>query len=68
MLAKHPAVLNRLRAEILGQVGTRRPTFEDIKQLKFLKAVINGMFWHSPLRYAPRMNTIIEVLRLFPPV
>jgi len=38
----HPGVLARLREEILTQVGpSRRPTFEDVKDMKYLRAVIN---------------------------
>ncbi|KAJ7603778.1 cytochrome P450 monooxygenase [Mycena polygramma] len=41
-LATHPRVLARLRAEIISQVGDNRiPTFEDIKQMKLLRAAIN---------------------------
>ncbi|KAF7330545.1 Cytochrome P450 monooxygenase [Mycena venus] len=41
-LATHPAFLTRLRAEILTQLGEIRiPTFEDIKQMKLLRAAIN---------------------------
>ena len=41
----HPDVLRRLRAEVLEVVGpTRRPSYEDIRQMKFLRAVLNGMF------------------------
>jgi hypothetical protein len=42
-LATHPAILTRLRAEILAQLGDIRiPTFEDIKHMKLLRAAING--------------------------
>lgn len=42
-LSLHPHVMSRLREEILNKVGpTRRPTFEDTKEMKYLKAVING--------------------------
>ncbi|KDR74361.1 hypothetical protein GALMADRAFT_250232 [Galerina marginata CBS 339.88] len=42
MLAEHPDVLQRLRQEILEKVGeSRRPTFEDMKDMKYLRAVIN---------------------------
>ena len=45
MMAMHPDVLRRLREEILEKVGpTRRPTYEDIRELKFLRAVLNGVF------------------------
>ncbi|KAJ7903560.1 cytochrome P450 monooxygenase [Mycena olivaceomarginata] len=41
-LATHPAILTRLRAEILAQLGDIRiPTFEDIKHMKLLRAAIN---------------------------
>lgn len=43
MLAEHPDVLRRLREEILAKVGSnRRPTYEDIKDMRYLRAVING--------------------------
>ncbi|KAF7288982.1 Cytochrome P450 [Mycena indigotica] len=42
LLSLHPAASERLRAEILCHIGpTRRPTFEDIKDMKYLRAVIN---------------------------
>ncbi|KAF8960212.1 cytochrome P450 [Flammula alnicola] len=42
MLAEHPDILKRLRQEILEKVGeTRRPTFDDMKDMKYLRAVIN---------------------------
>ena len=43
MLAEHPQVLERLRNEILNTVGpSQRPTYEDVKDMKYLRAVING--------------------------
>ncbi|KAG8889049.1 hypothetical protein FRB98_005946 [Tulasnella sp. 332] len=43
-LAMHPHVLARLRREILDSVGaTQRPTVDNIKNMKYLRAVINGM-------------------------
>ena len=42
-LSQHPDVLMNLRDEILTKVGpTRRPTFDDVKDCKYLRAVING--------------------------
>jgi hypothetical protein len=39
----YPAVCARARQEVLERVGpTRRPTYEDIKDMKYLRAVING--------------------------
>ncbi|TBU33844.1 cytochrome P450 monooxygenase pc-3 [Dichomitus squalens] len=41
-LAEHPDILRRLREEILSVVGpTRRPSYEDIRNMKYLRAVIN---------------------------
>lgn len=42
-LSQHSDVLMTLRDEILTTVGpTRRPTFDDVKDCKYLRAVING--------------------------
>ncbi|KAF8060193.1 cytochrome P450 monooxygenase pc-1 [Lyophyllum atratum] len=41
-LAMYPAVNARLREEIIAKVGpTRRPDYDDIKEMKYLRAVIN---------------------------
>ncbi|KAF7313120.1 Cytochrome P450 [Mycena kentingensis (nom. inval.)] len=41
-LSIYPAICTRLRAEVLAHVGTtRRPTYDDIKEMKYLRAVIN---------------------------
>lgn len=45
MLAEHPEVLKRLREEILEKVGPhRRPEYDDLRDMKYLRAVINGTF------------------------
>ncbi|KAI0082443.1 cytochrome P450 monooxygenase pc-2 [Panus rudis PR-1116 ss-1] len=42
LLSQHPDVLQRLRREILDTVGhTRRPTYDDVRTMKYLRAVIN---------------------------
>ncbi|KAF8966456.1 cytochrome P450 [Flammula alnicola] len=42
MLAEHPDVARRLREEIIDKVGpTNRPTYEDIREMKYLRAFIN---------------------------
>lgn len=42
-LSQHPDMVKRLREEILSTVGpTSRPTYEDIREMKFLRAFING--------------------------
>ena len=43
LLTQHPKTLYRLREEILQIAGpTCRPTYDDIRDMKFLRAVING--------------------------
>ncbi|PPQ86757.1 hypothetical protein CVT25_012402 [Psilocybe cyanescens] len=42
MLAEHPEALRRLREEVLEKVGAqRRPTYDDFRDMKYLRAVIN---------------------------
>ncbi|OBZ76403.1 hypothetical protein A0H81_03439 [Grifola frondosa] len=42
LLCMYPDVLKRLREEILLHVGpTRRPTYDDIRGMKYLRAVLN---------------------------
>ncbi|PPQ73503.1 hypothetical protein CVT24_007649 [Panaeolus cyanescens] len=42
MLAEYPEVLKRLREEIMAQIGPqRRPTYDDLRDMKYLRAVIN---------------------------
>lgn len=44
-MTMHPDVLRRLRDEIMENVGpTRRPSYDDIRGMKFLRAVLNGVF------------------------
>ena len=50
--------MTRLREEILGKVGnSRRPDYDDIRDMKYLRAVINGGSLHTPLWVNP-MNII----------
>ncbi|KAG6861420.1 hypothetical protein C0995_000260 [Termitomyces sp. Mi166 len=41
MLTQHPDIVTRLRAEIAQTVGTGFPTYEQIKEMKFMRAFIN---------------------------
>lgn len=54
MLAEHPKIVERLREEIMEFVGPDKvPTFEDMREMKLLRAVLNGNDPHphpSPLR------------------
>ncbi|KAJ4486551.1 cytochrome P450 [Lentinula edodes] len=41
-LSMYPEIMDRLRKEILEKVGpSQRPTYDDIRDMKFLRAVIN---------------------------
>ena len=43
LLASYPDVLARLRDEIISKIGpNRRPDYDDIRDMKYLRAVING--------------------------
>jgi hypothetical protein len=45
LLSTHPRVLSRLREEIATKIGLRNyPTYEAIRDMKYLRAVINGKF------------------------
>ena len=42
MIHRYPTALARLRQEVLSVVGPHRtPTYEDIREMKFMRAVIN---------------------------
>lgn len=65
----YPEVCARAREEVLAHVGpTRRPTYDDIRDMKYLRAVINGAYRypvHIPLHANRRMA---ETMRLYPSV
>ena len=45
MLSEHPEIEKRLRQEIFDKVGrTGRPTYDQMRELKFMRAFINGMY------------------------
>ncbi|KAG2357243.1 cytochrome P450 [Suillus spraguei] len=55
LLAMHPAILARLREEIISKVGlTRRPTCDDIGEMKYLRAVLNETLRLFPAVLDPR--------------
>lgn len=47
MLSQHPNVLARLREEVVTKLGSgangRRPTHDDLRKMKYLRAVINDV-------------------------
>ena len=43
MLSEHPHVYDRLRQEVISTIGNEgRPTSEDLHNMKYLRAVLNG--------------------------
>lgn len=65
----YPNVLQKLRQEILDRVGSqRRPNFDDLREMKYLRAIINGMFARENVQVPVSWPLCTETLRLFPPV
>jgi hypothetical protein len=44
MMTQHPDMAQRVREEVLKTVGYARPTYEDVKNMKYLRAFINGLY------------------------
>ncbi|KAG1895877.1 cytochrome P450 [Suillus fuscotomentosus] len=59
MLTQHPDVLHRLREEILSKVGSsRRPTYDDMRDMKYMRAVINETLrLYPPVPFNVRTST-----------
>jgi cytochrome P450 len=75
MLAEHPHVLARLREEILQKVGPyKRPEHDDLKEMKYLRATINGMVVSVLVELFCLTKRfffffgLVETLRLYPTV
>lgn len=69
MLAEHPEVLARLREEIIEKIGhIRRPDYDDFRNMKYLRAVINGAAASFAWSLFHTHNVTIETLRLYPVV
>lgn len=71
----HPPILTQLQREITDIIGpTERPGFEQIKEMKYLRAVINGESYKSRGTFVSLVidGTIFDLpkesLRLMPPV
>ncbi|KAF9969182.1 hypothetical protein BGZ73_008589 [Actinomortierella ambigua] len=62
-LAHHPDVVERMREEIDRFVGDRVPDFEDIRQLKYMKQVVNEVLrLRPPVPYNMRQSVEEDVL------
>jgi len=59
MLSQHPDVLSRLREEILKKLGSlRRPTYDDLRDMKYMRAVINGESYQKATPFVEMMGDI----------
>ncbi|KAI6119970.1 cytochrome P450 [Pisolithus croceorrhizus] len=59
MLSQHPEVLKSLRAEVLNKVGNSgRPTYDDVREMKYMRAVINETLrLYPPIPFNVRRST-----------
>ena len=76
MLSQHPDVLARLREEIIAKVGvSNRPTHDDMRDMKYLRAFINGtqlvitpqryvLIWSCCIRGSPPISTCVSYCSL----
>lgn len=68
-LSMYPNIMDRLRKEILEKVGpSKRPTYDDIREMKYLRAVINGMFRPIRIPFIDVLTYTAETMRLYPVV
>lgn len=69
MLAEHPDIENRLRQEVLDKVGpAARPTYDDMRDMRFMRAFLNGDIVSFCRKTMLIVLPSLEVLRLYPPV
>ena len=69
MLAEHPDIEGRLREEIYEKVGeTGRPTYDQMREMRYMRAFLNGMYSHLDQKLCYWRPFVAEVLRLYPPV
>ena len=68
MLADHPNVFARLRAEVLQILGPNgKVSPENLRELKYLRAILNGEPLSLSRAFVP-INYFLETLRLYPNV
>ena len=69
MLSEHPDIEKRLRQEIYDVVGqTGRPTYDQMREMKYMRAFLNGNYVCIERNYDLTTFFYAEVLRLYPPV
>ncbi|EXJ79174.1 hypothetical protein A1O3_08675 [Capronia epimyces CBS 606.96] len=61
-LARHPRVYAKARAEVMNVVGpTDAPTFQQMKELKYLRAIINEVLRLWPILPYTRKNALRDL-------
>ena len=70
VLSMEPEILARIRQEVLDVVGPEAaPTVEAIKEMKYLRAFLNGKDWQLSFDIrTDGQSYLSETLRLYPPV
>ena len=69
MLSEHPYIQKRLRQEIYDIVGqTGRPTYDQMREMKYMRAFLNGIYSELFFEWNFSRAFAVEVLRLYPPV
>ena len=63
LFSMHPHVMTRLREEVIKP--TNRPTYDNIREMKYLRAVINGILIFIA---CPALISDICAIQIFPPV
>lgn len=59
-LSQNPHMLQRLREEILAHVGSSRPpSYDDIRDMKYLRAVVNETLRLYPAVYVPSPQLVM---------
>jgi len=65
MLAEHPEIAKRLRDEVINHLGSeRRPTYEDLRGMKFLRAFVNETLRLFPAVYVASTSSLAFILIL----
>ncbi|KAK0184281.1 cytochrome P450 [Armillaria mellea] len=63
MMCEHPDMVTRLRSEVFEKVGSNRPTCEDIREMKYLRAFLDETLrLYPPLPVNARVSKVASSL------